>query len=794
MEHLTVSFSFNNYFIKLKFKEVVTDAKLFMSLIMLAIPFSALLNFAGIKSFYTTLGFENLDNNSQIRQISIVKGDNFEPISPFLWPVIQEEFELEVFSERQKQLKVRVNNKTEAKSATFVNTAVTRLNLATHLGNLKGFDSLAENDELIVALSHHFWHEVLNRSINIGQNIVINEVPVKVVAILEPSFNSFRKINSQDFILPMRQIEQITGYSEHHPSPDLYTYGIYEQYDESQLASKITGFLINQAYIFSPSAIHLSKAIGTRVNDYNKVQNRLQLLNLLFIILLAFSFIAFVAVLSNRFAQNKELFDVAKLCGSSRKHEYLIRKLDTVMILLVSLPILLSSYYLVSLTINLILENELHLTNSHGWLFNNSKDFIYWVFGIIIVSEFSSTLQSKFAQSYIGRGTTVSNYVKFQAYFLIAVMISISSCTILFTIQAHVNLKQTEVKNLGFNAANLFIISRPIPDIRSNVFHSNSDDDLLIDHLSNKDTFVTFSMSPPFSKVTSFATWFDSENVNLGATSGSRINSEQVSPNYFDVIGTKFIRGKAFSKESPFSIVVNETLWNKHFSDSKLDSAVLKMPLNSSGKLQPFKVVGVVEDIYKNGPDFTPLMTVYSPITSLTGFESFVIRTNMPPKTTKEKANEALQLIKSNPEDLDIKSVTTLLNKSKAPSQALFNLSAIILIVVLVSTFLISISLINQLIRLSAREIALKSAIGFSSQRLFYIEFLIITISTVICSCISIIVFSSYRDMLSKYIGDSIFFNAYTLVLATSALLAALSVYLYTAIKNKEKLSWHYLT
>lgn len=788
-----LSLRLNLFFAKLWLKDAVKDIKLIVALIVLAIPVTALYSFKDIEAHFTSATFSLLNEHTSIRQIAIKNRDVYEAVAPNIWPEVESRFSVDIFAERQKKLNVEIFDQSQSISATFLNESVELLDLPIYLGSLKEFGSQKLENGYVVALSYEFWRDTLNQKVLVGHTINVNGNPLKVVAIMAPSFKTFRKSQVQQLFLPYRQFEPLTGLNALDPSPSLFTYLIFDNRNYENLNVNLNQTLQDDAYIIPPSTLILSPAMGVNVNDYLSIINRLELLKVLFTILLIFSILSYTAAQINRATNNNDLIQVVNMCGATPSQRTSIGRIEPIGVVIISLPVVLFILCMNKTFINSVIFSE----TTH---FASEKDFaifqliLYWSICLFIISEAITFLQSKISSAQTGRGASVTKGVKLQANILMALMMCLSASALLFAAITFSNLLMTETKNLGYEPSDIKIVTRPIPQLSDFTFHQNNKVTLLISELEKHFEAAAVSMSPPFSDVSSFGVWLDTKYKNIGATSTSKISNKSVSKNYFEVMNSKIIKGRGFSEQSSFEIIVNQTLWEAHFKDEPLYSATLIMPTNGPEQFQSYKIVGVVEDIYNMGPDIKPIMTVYSPIISLTGFESIVIRSTLPAQQIEQGVLAALAHIGENENVLTVNSLTSLVNNSKAPSRSLFLLSSIIMFIVLASTLIVAFTLIKQLTLFSAREIAVKSTIGYTTTKLFLIELFGICVTTLFFSFATVFFIGSKKQDIFKVLNNETYFDERMIFIAVVLLLLTVSSYLYYCIHRTVKVAWQYLT
>jgi putative ABC transport system permease protein len=104
-----------------------------------------------------------------------------------------------------------------------------------------------------------------------------------------------------------------------------------------------------------------------------------------------------------------------------------------------------------------------------------------------------------------------------------------------------------------------------------------------------------------------------------------------VTPRYFDTIGQRVVRGRAFEdgddEEAPDVAVVNESFARRYFGDED----PIGRRVTGDGETEWITIVGVVGDVRQYGLDREPTAELYQPFAQSPGWGSVLVRTRSEP-------------------------------------------------------------------------------------------------------------------------------------------------------------------
>jgi predicted permease len=109
------------------------------------------------------------------------------------------------------------------------------------------------------------------------------------------------------------------------------------------------------------------------------------------------------------------------------------------------------------------------------------------------------------------------------------------------------------------------------------------------------------------------------------------LDARVVTPRYFDTIGQRVVRGRAFEdgddEEAPDVAVVNESFARRYFGDED----PIGRRVTGDGETEWITIVGVVGDVRQYGLDREPTAELYQPFAQSPGWGSVLVRTRSEP-------------------------------------------------------------------------------------------------------------------------------------------------------------------
>lgn len=767
-----------------------------LTLFLVSAPVAFLISFDQLRVQILSADFLPQNGEHDLLQIAVTEdSDNFSAIEHYIADAIAVNFNYKILYERIGSVSVIAKNKAQKVRVSFISETFEAMGWEAEFGDFGQFFEALKQQKSVAAVSYRYWTEELNRDPNvIGQTLNINEHIVEVLAVMPANFDRLRKYISVDVVLPYYSSKNIIDREPEQIGSDVYSYLMADGGIKTSVGQELTEFLLSEAYIFAGTEVKLSNAIGQDINEFDRVSNRISVLHLLFISLLVFCILSFIATYIASLNDRLQERTVRTLCGASAADLFkqqvvellLFGLFSTILVGLLSLGLFSYSNQIVGVPEQhvqpLIVSKFFTLLMAYFIIFSS----IIWAINIVQYKSFAS---------HIGRGSNLSSGWKLQNYFIMSLMCTISALVVFITTLIYFSLKEQQNIQLGFSANDIKLVSFEYPDTRRKKYYKDDKNKLLYHSAVDKFGEENFSVavSPPLSVVTSYAIWLDSSQNYLGGSANSQIEVDTIWPNFFKVMGTKIIYGRSLDWQSDFEVVVSQSLWDKHFTGQDISTATLMRPA-SDGEYLTYKVVGVVENVYRNGSDSEPPHRLYTLLNTNTGFESFVVKTQLSDERLRSELGQLLNNLEQQEKKIIVQSMEQLLNAREKPMKLQFLIGNVISGLTLLASIAFSFSVISQIFTATAREVSLKFSVGASVLNIALQESKLFSTLALIMVFITSFFLTQYKIELSLlFDGISILQLSY-LFYYFLALVLLLNIFIYYRTFIVSKNSWRHLT
>lgn len=773
------------------------NLQLLFVLLLVSLPISILLSFKFLEQSYLDPSFAGLERNSPIQQIYIRNNqDKTSPLDIYLSQEIKKKWGYDITYERSTHVLATYNEKIESRSISFFSGGFSQLDFNPLLGNLSSLEFAPTGSELVAAISYNLWEASFGGQSNVLNDfITINDKAVKIVAVLPKNFKAFRKEKQTDIVMPFSQQQIVLNKDSLTITPDVFSYLIGDDISPSLLAKGITSYLTDEVMLFDGSKIELNKAIGTNTEVYYRTSKRIGLLKILFYSLLVFCFFSFLTFNSGEAIKKQQEYLVRSMCGASDldlKRQKMLEMLLTSLLIIVFVVLILplSTYSINNLFpfINISLKQ----------IFNANLLTTLGMTSLLIVLSMAVVLfiQERTVKTSIGRGTSATLSQKVQGYLLLSLLMTLTLTIVFFTNVLYQKQSQLQRVDLGFKAEQKYVVTFSAPDDIPKSLSANKNAQLLISNIKSYQHVIDagISTAPPLSGRTSFAQWYTSTEQPIGTGRKSMTSNELISPTYFDSLGSHLIKGERTNWDNIDQVVVNKTLWDSYFSKSTLAQATLLKANTAGSDFISFDIVGVVEDIYNEGPDTPPSPKVYSPVWALSGLESFVIHSDAPLNVVRDTIMTEVNKMDVAFGSIEVTPFDELVRKESAPRNAVMFISIIISIIVLTAAIIFGISSVKQLAERNSREIALRRSIGATFYQLISSELKYIFSFLLPLLLIAFYMLHYYRESIDEYVGPNSVNTLVNLVGISSTLIFSIVAILASIYAIKIKQTWINLT
>lgn len=695
------------------FQQTVRDLRFWLTSVLLALPICVLAQIFFIQKAYLDPTFTGIENTNLIRNAVSHQDGKYQAIEHYIAEEIIEHWPASVAYERTKWLDAKIDSVKILTEVSFFSGGYESLGIKPLLGSLESMEFPSIGTQMTLAISNEFWGRRFNWSKNIiGQTIIISGKAIKIVAVMPTSFQSFKRNRKTDLIIPFEYISELNLGDSQEILPDTQSYIIAESVVLDIIEKTASHYFKEQALLFDESEIILNEAIGVDSLEFITVSKRIYLLTMLFLCLLFFCLIAFVTYFVGLLTRKQKEYFVRRLCGANTQHLFWQELLDVLLTVLFILSCCTLLFQFVSELVRVFLPQVEADYFIFPWKIFAQIMFVSFILLSIIIGAFSF-IQYNFVTSHVGRGQSASLAQKLQSYFLSVLLVCVSSFALFMAFSILQHQYTLNEKNLGFQLEQRFITNFEFPRGQTGTFYANNLPQLLLQNLASSPTIISAALTniPPFLNKTSYTQFYTPSLEPIGSGQSGNVLFDYVSPNYFDVLGQKLIKGKKLEWGNYWQVLVNRTLWDRYLSQYSLTEAKL-IKYDTSGEKFALDVVGVVEDAYLHGRDRVPQPIVYRVAVTITGYESLIVRSSQTPLEIEKTLNNSISEIDVNFGEFKLESLELLGVTENAPRKAILAVSVYGSVLMFLSTLIYTFSSITQLVNKSAREIAIRTILG----------------------------------------------------------------------------------
>lgn len=703
-------------------KQSTGNFRLWLALCMLAIPLGILAQLQGIRAAYLDPSFAGLTSSSPIKSVILSVDGRPQALEFYLAAVIDSQWSVKTVYEELGNLLLLDEGRQKQVQVSFFSGGFQQLGLQPELGEFATMDFPLPGAELVTAISYSFWQDYFQgRKDIIGQQLIVSDKAVTIVAVMPRSFKAFRPHRQMDLVIPFNQQQHLRLIKEGNIGPSVLSYLIGDSQSLALLEESAASYLREQAYLMDNADISLSPALGVDGATYKAVIQRIQGLTLLFMLLLLFCLFAFVAFQAGESCRKQQELQVRRLCGASSKQIAVQLLMESVLLILLLLSFFTLSLWPLGELVRVFLPhvNAAQLQSisaiMSSWMGVVVAFFLCGLFALL-------WLQQKWLRIHTGRGQSQGLGQKLQAYFLLSLLISLSSQVVYFSTNLLVQQWQLNQKLLGFSTEGRYLVSFELPQGGGRHF-ANDNAPLLVGELENQSGIdaAAITQIPPFKDISTHVSWVTPEHNPVGVGASGETLTAFITPGLFELLDTPLIQGQDLVWENKWQVLVNRTLWEQSLSNYALADTKLLQKF-TDGQYRPFQVVGVVEDIHLQGPDSQPQPMVFQPIWTLIGWESLIIKTTLDAEQLMPVVEQAISNIDVTLKVSSVESLADLARQENAPRLAILVISLCSALITLLATLVFTLNSCAQMAQKSARELALRSCLGARSGHLIGAE------------------------------------------------------------------------
>ncbi|WDE04396.1 hypothetical protein SG34_024130 [Thalassomonas viridans] len=778
-------------------KHTCQNVRFLLVMLLLSLPVTILIHFNLIENSYLSPDFAGLKANSQIYNALVFEDNKTQALESYLtdelaskWPKLKASYE------RTTTLEVVSNNDKQVLDISFFSGGYELLAIKPLIGSLSALEFPVTGNKLVAAVSYSHWQHYYSGSHEVvGSQVLINQQVVTIVAVMPQDFTSFRKNKEVQMVMPYNQLSELLDISRDNITPDTFSYLLGDIHDTDDFAQTLSKHFKDEILILDDSQIILNKAIGVDSQEYLTISKRIALLKALFVVLLLFCFIAFITFYSGENTRKQQEYQVRSLCGASHKHLFLQRSLDIfytvftiTLFCLILFPITQDIIHLVLPQLN---SNKTNWSPSQLFKIAFVAMVLLWILMVLIFF-----IQDKLITTHIGRGQSASFSQKLQSYLLLSLLLGLTSIAIYSSILLYKSQEILYKTSPGFEAEDRYVVTFDFPRFTQQTIMANQSALLLIQQLNATAGIEQAALTniPPLSGRTSFSRWYSVTNQPIGTGTKSNTLTDSISPGYFNALGNNILLGNSLTWQDPMQIVVNETLWNGYFKGQKLANAKLLQVNTLNNAKIVYQVVGVVDDIYLQGPDRQPEPMVFKLSLALIGIESIIIKSSLSQEKLKNLISHQLENVNVNFSNIKVTSLSKLVAQEHAPRLAILTVSILSTGILLLSAIVFCLSTINQLSEKNARELAVRFCSGARPLQLVKGEYLFFLSSFIPVFVLLVAICSHFSTLLTAHLINIELINPVLISAIVISHILLLLPILHYKLMQKTRSSWTYLS
>ena len=697
-----------------------------LCMVLLALPIALLGQLFSIKYHYTTPLFSGITETQNLKQVVHTQSGSEGALAPYLADEIQQRWQVPVSYEKQNWLSVKFPADTPQDKwfASFFSGGYQLLGLRAYKGDLAPLEYPKPGSDLQVAISYRAWQTRFASGEVIGETIYINEQLATIAAIMPPQFISFRRGSQVDLVVPYSARNKLMGQSSDSLSPDVLSYIIAPKAQLLPVIASAQTALQEDVLLFEDESLQYVDAFGITAAQYQKVIKRLGWLSRLFLGLLLFSCIAYISYMASDNHRRHNEISLRALLGARQSQ---ILQQQTLELAAFSICILVITILLTPLTNKLLasmIPDMISLGGTEHW------QSLHYV--VLLLTSLSAALgiiyviQQKLMSHSLGRGAGLSLGQKWQTYGLLVLLVCISCISLLKTAELLYQQWRFLQADRGYATEQRFLVNFDMPKT-GNTYFASETPKLLISALEKhpKIQQAALTSTPVLLNKNTYVELYTATMAPVSGLNNPKVLMALVSPNYFTTAGTHIQKGQSFSGDNYWQAVINQSLWNKHFNGQSLAEAKL-IELSPEGQKASIDVVAVAQDVSFGDVDADAPLVVYRPIAAITGMESLMVHSSQDSDITTRELESIIADVIDNITPLlnnpKVYSVPEIIAQQNAPQLALLTTSALVSLILLLSTVVFCISSIRLLLQKSAREVSLRLALGTSPRALLFKE------------------------------------------------------------------------
>ncbi|WP_032097071.1 MULTISPECIES: ABC transporter permease [unclassified Alteromonas] len=671
--------------------------------------------------------------------------------------------------------------------ASFFSGGYEYLGISPLKGSLEKLEFPNANEQIHVAISYSLWQALDKGDDIIGETLQIGAELLIISAVMPQEFIGLRPGSKTDLLIPYAYIERLNVGTFDGVSPDTYSY-LLTSSANPVAAERLEAYLQQQALFFDDEKLEIIDAFGISASEFVALSSRLERLKYLFLVLLIFSAIAFLSNLCDDLERRQNEHELRKMIGAN-KQQLFAQLMFELILTLSAVATASAAFYSMSPAYFNFAVPELQTAVNNNWisLMRILSATLLPLFGIAIILF---SLQRKVFASSLGRGTSISLGVKLQAFFLLAVMISISCISITKSVDLSLQQYAYYQKDRGFDESELEIVTFDIPRF-GGTFYTNELPELVIQNIEQIEGIkhAAITTTPFLKNQNAYTSIYTQDLRPLGGKNNPGVLTSLVSPNFFEVAGIELIKGNTLTWGNRNQAVISEALYHKFFDGQTLSQMKLLIDTSDNDK-QVIDVVGVANDVHLNSIDDIAEPIVYQVSPTLLGVESLLIRTKLSSFQVEKAVDTGLKNIDARLSNPTSSNLEALIDEQEAPQRALITTSLLVTVVLLSTTILFSYNSINILLIKSQREIALRLSLGamvFDIVKREMLTYLIVGFPVALLTLLFSI--SSQKDILLQG-SDAILHYAG----GFSVLSIVVLVTFLFGVQRTKKVSWQALT